>query len=136
MGMTNSATATKTTVAIYLDKEPIHVHAIGCGDNQKYRGSKPWNLRAATISEIVTAIYPPADFEYDGSDPAEIASLAAGLKIFPCVTFPAEDEHEGEVSCEHCGQTIERHDGDWIHQVEGDERCWPSLPVYAFPAAG
>ena len=87
--MTNSATTTKTTVAIYLDKEPIHVHAADCADTRKYQ-IKPWLLDASTATEVVTGIYPPAEFDYDACDTSEMADLLAGLKMFPCVSFPSE----------------------------------------------
>jgi hypothetical protein len=40
-----------------------------------------------------------------------------------------------EITCENCGEVIERRGGKWMHEAFGGfyERCWPNKNFYAIP---
>lgn len=76
----------------FADGAGLHVHRVGCAHllrrpystlplNSDVGG---WRLRAATRADVIEAIYPAGDFDYDPTDPQQLEPYAADVTIFPC----------------------------------------------------
>lgn len=89
----------------------IQVHKQGCSDLAKpiYRGHKPWDIEVENLADVVEAVYPADNFDYDPSDPSEVEMYASDIKIFPCVSFPTTkpERPKGKGNaCRQCGKII------------------------------
>ena len=72
-------------------KGTFHVHAEGCADLARGARREPeygngWTVEAATAEDVVLDVYGPeaGDFEFDPSDPADMAFYKSDFHFFPC----------------------------------------------------
>lgn len=63
--------------------EDLHVHTAECADNGKklYQVEPGWTHEFESIKDVVLAVYPPSDFDYDES---EWEDHLLSFKFFPC----------------------------------------------------
>jgi len=69
--------------------EMIHVHRLGCVDVQRSRSysraaiDAAWTMEADSWPLVVSAIYPPDNFDYDPDSDAWLDYLG-DIRFFPC----------------------------------------------------
>lgn len=88
-----------TTVAVYGPNLPtqdvtFHIHRPGCRDTRKmlYRGQDPWTIDVTNMADIVEAVYPANDFQYDPSDVQDTEPYLSDIRVFSCVSLPFRDD--------------------------------------------
>lgn len=74
-------------------KGDIHVHTSGCHDLTRMLKREPayrdgWTVEVKSVKDIVHAVYPPSDFQYDGD--TEWRDYSHDIHLFPCITLPDE----------------------------------------------
>lgn len=83
-------------------KGQLHVHAADCGDcahygpGTRYGGDDAgWKFKALTQLEVIEDAYPPNEFEWDPTDPDDLAMYKADLYFAPCVAALESPDYAG-----------------------------------------
>ena len=78
------------------DQGTLHVHAEGCRDIKARRGYRlvapHWTIDAASVLDVVGAIYDPSNFEYDLDDPESRSPYETDVHFAPCTRALPYDE--------------------------------------------